>query len=389
MRMPVYLDYAASTPVDPRVAAKMAECLEIDGHFGNAASKSHRYGWQADQLVEEARAEVAELLGAAPWEILWTSGATEADNWALKGVMHRFKSQGGHILTSCVEHKAVLDTCRFLESEGFEVTYLRPDAGGRILPEQVAEALREDTRLVSLMHVNNEVGAVTDIAAIGALTRPRDVLFHVDAAQSFGKLPIDVHQAQVDLMSICAHKVYGPKGVGALFVRRRPRIELTPLVHGGGQERGLRGGTIATHQVVGMGEAARLARAEMDAEVARITALRERLWTAVCTLDGVVRNSDRHDSVCGILNLGFVGVSGESLLLALKDLAVATGSACTSESLLPSHVLVGMGVDEALALGSLRLSIGRFTTEAEVDFAAAELRRVVCALRSSDVNTGT
>jgi cysteine desulfurase len=383
MKLPIYLDYAATTPVDPRVAARMAGFLTVDGVFGNPASRSHSYGWQAEAAVEEARAQVAELVGADPREIVWTSGATEADNLALKGCAQAHRDRGRHLVTSRIEHKAILDTCQYLETEGFEVTYLDPDADGLIQPRAVAAALRDDTILVSVMHVNNELGTLNDIVAIGETCRARGVLYHVDAAQSAGKLPIDLSRLPVDLMSFSAHKIYGPKGVGALYVRRKPRVQLRAQIHGGGHERGMRSGTLATHQVAGMGEAFRIAGAEMAADGARIGALRDRFWNAVGGFAQVYLNGCPNRRVPGILNLSFGAVDGETLLLALKDLAVSTGSACTSASLEPSHVLRALGIRDELAYSALRFSIGRFTTAAEIDFAVASIGEALARLRGT------
>ncbi len=381
MKLPIYLDYAATTPVDPRVAEKMVQCLTPDGNFGNPASRSHLFGWKAEEAVETARRQVADLMGADPREIVWTSGATESDNLAIKGVARFYSKKGKHIITSKIEHKAVLDPCRQLEREGFEVTYLEPDSNGLITPEQVAEALREDTILVSLMHVNNEIGTVTDIAAIGEITRAKGVLFHVDAAQSAGKLPINMAEMKVDLMSVCAHKIYGPKGVGALYVRRKPRVRLEALIHGGGHERGMRSGTLPTHQIVGMGEAFRIAGEEMAAETARLETLRQRLWNGVQDMEEVHLNGSAEHHVPGILNISFAFVEGESLLMSIKDLAVSSGSACTSASLEPSYVLRALGLNDELAHSSIRFSLGRFTTEEEVDYAIEQVRTAVSKLR--------
>lgn len=381
MKLPIYLDYAATTPVDPRVAEKMVQCLTPDGNFGNPASRSHLFGWKAEEAVETARRQVADLLGADPREIVWTSGATESDNLAIKGVARFYSKKGKHIVTSKIEHKAVLDPCRQLEREGFEVTYLEPGSNGLITPEQVADALREDTILVSLMHVNNEIGTVTDIAAIGEITRAKGVLFHVDAAQSAGKLPINMAEMKVDLMSVCAHKIYGPKGVGALYVRRKPRVRLEALIHGGGHERGMRSGTLPTHQIVGMGEAFRIAGEEMAAETARLETLRQRLWDGVQDMEEVHLNGSAEHHVPGILNISFAFVEGESLLMSIKDLAVSSGSACTSASLEPSYVLRALGLNDELAHSSIRFSLGRFTTEEEVDYAVAQVRHAVEKLR--------
>ncbi|PJE53658.1 IscS subfamily cysteine desulfurase [Marinomonas polaris] len=382
MNTPVYLDNSATTPVDPRVAEKMMACLTQDGNFGNPASRSHLFGWRAEEAVEEARLQVASLIKADSREIVWTSGATEANNLALKGVAHAYRQKGRHIITSMIEHKAVLDPCKQLEKEGFEVTYLQPDVHGVISPNQVAEALREDTILVSLMHGNNELGVLTDIAAIGELTRARGVFLHVDAAQTTGKVEIDVNAMKVDLMSLTAHKTYGPKGIGALFVRRSPKIKLEAQIHGGGHERGMRSGTLATHQIVGMGEAFRLAGEEMEQDCARIKALRERLWSSLTELSGVHLNGDSDNRVAGVLNVGFSGVDGEVLLMSLSDIAVSSGSACTSASLEPSYVLRTIGLADDLAHSSLRLSVGRFTTEEEVNFAAETIKNAVSRLRS-------
>ncbi|HEX4870348.1 MAG TPA: IscS subfamily cysteine desulfurase [Moraxellaceae bacterium] len=382
MKRPIYLDYSATTPCDPRVAGKMMECLTPDGNFGNPASRSHLYGWQAEEAVENARRQVADLVNADPREIVWTSGATESDNLAIKGAAHFYKTKGRHIVTSKIEHKAVLDTCRQLEREGFEVTYLDPEQGsGMIRPEAVAAALRDDTILVSLMHVNNEIGTVTDIAAIGEITRARGILFHVDAAQSTGKVDIDLESLKVDLMSFSAHKTYGPKGVGALYVRRKPRVRLEAQMHGGGHERGFRSGTLATHQIVGMGEAFRIAKEEMHAEAGRIRALRDRLWKGLEPLEQVFVNGDLEARVPHNLNVSFNFVEGESLIMALKDLAVSSGSACTSASLEPSYVLRALGLSDELAHSSIRFSIGRFTTEADIDFVIEHARQAVTRLR--------
>jgi len=381
MKLPIYLDYSATTPVDPRVAQKMCECLTPDGNFGNPASRSHLFGWKAEEAVENARRQVAELVGADPREIVWTSGATEADNLAIKGVAHFYQTQGKHIITSKIEHKAVLDTCRQLEREGFEVTYLEPSEDGLISAAQVEAELRDDTILVSIMQVNNEIGTLNDIAAIGELTRSRGVLLHVDAAQSFGKVEIDLNQLKVDLMSFCAHKIYGPKGIGALYVRRKPRVRLEAQMHGGGHERGMRSGTLATHQMVGMGEAAAIAKATMQSEREHLAALRERFLAQLEGMEEVYLNGSRESYVPNILNLSFNYVEGESLMMSLKDLAVSSGSACTSASLEPSYVLRALGRNDELAHSSLRFSFGRFTTMEEVDYAAAQVRKAVDKLR--------
>lgn len=381
MRFPIYLDYSSTTPVDPRVAEKMAQCLTLDGNFGNPASRSHLLGWKAEEAVETARQQVAELIHCDPREIVWTSGATEADNLALKGVAHFYRDKGKHLITSKIEHKAVLDSCQQLEREGYEVTYLAPGRDGLITPDAVREAIRPDTILVSLMHVNNEIGVINDIAAIAAVTRQAGVLLHVDAAQSTGKVDIDLRSMDVDLMSLTAHKVYGPKGVGALYVRREPRVRIEPQIHGGGHERGMRSGTLPTHQLVGMGEAYRIAREEMQAENARVLALRNRLLEALQEIPEVAVNGDLDHRVAGNLNVSFSDVDGESLMLALRDLAVSSGSACTSASLEPSYVLRALGLSDALAHGSLRITLGRFTTEEEVDYASDTIRSAVARLR--------
>jgi len=382
MKLPIYLDYAATTPADPRVASKMMQFLTLDGTFGNPASRSHRFGWQAEEAVDVARNQVAELVNADPREIIFTSGATESDNLALKGAAHAQRARGQHIITSQTEHKAVLDSCKQLESEGFTVTWLTPPANGIITPDAVRAALRDDTVLVSLMHVNNEIGVIQDIAAIGELCRARDILFHVDATQSVGKLPIDLSELKVDLMSFSAHKLYGPKGIGALYVRRKPKVTIDAQMHGGGHERGMRSGTLPVHQIVGMGEAFHLARDAQESEMARLAALRARLWQGLSALDGVQLNGDLAQSVPNILNISFAGVDGESLIMALKDLALSSGSACTSASMEPSYVLRAIGLDEALAHSSLRFSLGRFTTEEEIDYAIALVQKVVSRLRA-------
>ncbi len=381
MKMPIYFDYAATTPVDPRVAKKMCECLTLDGNFGNPASRSHMFGWKAEEAAENARNQVAALIGADPREIVWTSGATEADNLAIKGVAHFNEKKGKHIITSKIEHKAVLDTCRQLEREGFEVTYLDPTPAGLIEPQQVADALRADTTLVSIMHVNNEIGTINDIAAIGAICRAKGVFYHVDAAQSAGKVPLNMAELPVDLLSLSAHKVYGPKGIGALYVGRKPRVRIEAQMHGGGHERGMRSGTLPTHQIVGMGEAFRIAGEEMAAENARFLALRNRLLAGVSDIEQVFINGSLDHRIAGNLNISFAFVEGESLMMSLKDLALSSGSACTSASLEPSYVLRALGLSDELAHSSLRFSIGRFTTEEDIDIAVAELRKAVSKLR--------
>lgn len=381
MKLPIYLDYSATTPVDPRVAEKMIQCLSLEGNFGNPASRSHVFGWRAEEAVEDARRQVADLIHADPREIVWTSGATESDNLAIKGVARFYSKKGKHIVTSRIEHKAVLDTCRQLEREGYEVTYLDPDSDGVITPEMVEKALRDDTILVSLMHVNNEIGVINDIEAIGDLTRSRKIIFHVDAAQSAGKIPLDMEAMKVDLLAISAHKLYGPKGIGALYVRRKPRVRLEAQMHGGGHERGMRSGTLPTHQIVGIGEACRIAASEMDAEKARLEQLKDRVLSQISDLEEVHVNGSLEQRVPGILNISFAFVEGESLMMSLKDLAISSGSACTSASLEPSYVLRALGLSDELAHSSLRISLGRFTTEAEVDHAVSEIREAVTKLR--------
>ena len=381
MKLPIYLDYSATTPVDPRVAEKMCACLTPDGVFGNAASRSHPFGWAAEQLVDEARANVAMLVGADPKEIVWTSGATESDNLAIKRAAHFYQKQGKHIITLKTEHKAVLDTCRQLEREGFEVTYLDVQPNGLLDLAVFEAAIRPDTILASVMHVNNEIGVIQDIAAIGAICRERKVLFHVDAAQSPGKVAIDLSVLPVDLMSFSAHKIYGPKGIGALYVQRKPRIRLEAQMHGGGHERGLRSGTLATHQIVGMGEAFRLAREEMVEENARIMVLRDKLLAGLQDMEEVYVNGDLERRIAGNLNISFNFVEGESLMMALKDMAVSSGSACTSSSLEPSYVLRALGREDELAHSSIRFTLGRFTTEEEIDYVLTQVRAQVDRLR--------
>ncbi|HTK97864.1 MAG TPA: IscS subfamily cysteine desulfurase [Pseudomonadales bacterium] len=381
MRKPIYLDYSATTPVDPRVAQKMSDCLLTDGNFGNPASRSHVYGWLAEEAVEEARTQVAKLLNCDPREIVWTSGATESDNLAIKGVAEASGKSRRHIVTSMIEHKAVLDTCAYLETKGYEVTYLQPGTSGIVEPEQVAAVLRPDTLLVSLMHVNNEIGVINDIAAIGNVCRAANVLFHVDAAQSAGKVTVDLAAMQIDLMSLSGHKMYGPKGIGALYVRRLPPVRIAPQMHGGGHERGMRSGTLATHQIVGMGEAARILRECMNTENARIATLRNRLWSHLKQMDGVSVNGDLERRLPGNLNVAFAGIDGETLMIALDDIAVSTGSACTSATVEPSYVLRALGVPDELAHASLRFTVGRFTTEEDIDRASRRVIEVVERLR--------
>ncbi len=381
IKTPIYLDYAATTPVDPRVAEKMMQYLTLDGIFGNPASRSHKFGWQAEEAVDIARNDIAALVGADPREIVFTSGATESDNLAIKGAANFYQKKGKHIITCKTEHKAVLDTCRQLEREGFEVTYLAPQSNGIIDLKQLEAAMREDTILVSIMHVNNEIGVVQDIAEIGEMCRSRGIIFHVDATQSVGKLPIDLSKLKVDLMSFSAHKVYGPMGIGALFVRRKPRIRIEAQQHGGGHERGMRSGTLPVHQIVGMGEAYRIAKEEMESEAARLCSLRLRLWNGIKDIEEVYLNGDLENGVPGILNVSFNYVEGESLIMALKDLAVSSGSACTSASLEPSYVLRALGMNDELAHSSIRFSLGRFTTEEEIDYAIALVRKSIGRLR--------
>ncbi|HET7569783.1 MAG TPA: aminotransferase class V-fold PLP-dependent enzyme [Gammaproteobacteria bacterium] len=376
----IYMDYAATTPVDPRVAARMAECLTAEGLFGNPASIHHDAGRAARAAVEKARGEVAALIGATPPEIIFTSGATESINLALRGVAAAH--DGRHIVTSRIEHAAVLDTCRALERRGYEITYIEPNPDGVLEPERFAAAFRDDTVLCSVMHVNNEIGVYNDIAAIGAAARERGILMHVDGAQSLGKLPINLAELPVDLMSFSAHKIYGPKGAGALYVQQRPQTRIAPIMFGGGQERGMRSGTLATHQIVGMGAACALAAADLEAEAAHIAALRERLWAGLSKLPGTQVNGHPTQRVCGILNVSFDGVEGESLLLALQGLAVSTGSACSSAKRQPSYVLRALGRDSALAESSLRFSLGRFSTEADVDAAIGIVGKAVADLRA-------
>ncbi len=381
MKLPIYLDYSATCPVDPRVAEKMVQYMTMDGTFGNPASRSHRYGWQAEEAVDTAREQIADVLNADPREIIFTSGATESDNLAIKGIAHFYGKKGKHIITCKTEHKAVLDPCRQLEREGFEVTYLQPESNGLIDLKKLEAAMREDTILVSIMHVNNEIGVIQDIASIGELCRERKVVFHVDAAQSAGKLPIDVQEMKVDLISMSAHKIYGPKGIGALYVRRKPRIRLEAQMHGGGHERGFRSGTLPTHQIVGMGEAFRIAKLEMQKDYEHGKALRDRLLAGVQDLEAVTVNGDLEQRLPNNLNVSFAFVEGESLLMSLKDLAVSSGSACTSASLEPSYVLRALGLDDELAHSSVRFSFGRFTTEEEVDYAIEQIRVAVTKLR--------
>lgn len=381
LKTPIYFDYAATTPVDPRVAEKMMQFLTPAGVFGNPASRSHAFGWAADEAVEEARANVASLINADPKEIVWTSGATESDNLAIKGAAHFNERKGKHIITCKTEHKAVLDTCRQLEREGYEVTYLDPEPNGLLDLDKLKAAMRDDTTVVSIMHVNNEIGVIQDIATIGEMCRANKTVFHVDAAQSAGKVPIDVQALKVDMISFSAHKIYGPKGVGALYVRRKPRVRIEAQMHGGGHERGMRSGTLATHQLVGMGEAFRIAKEEMVTENDRLLMLRNRMYEGLKDIEEHYVNGDLERRVAGILNISFNYVEGESLMMSLKDLAMSSGSACTSASLEPSYVLRALGRSDELAHSSLRLSVGRFTTVEEVDHAVKRIHAAVDKLR--------
>ena len=379
MKTPIYLDYSATTPVDPRVAQKMIPYLTE--HFGNPASRSHAFGWDSERAVEEARSQVAALVNCDPKEIVWTSGATEAINLALKGAAHFYHDKGKHLVTVRTEHKATLDTMRELEREGFECTYLDVKPDGLLDFEAVKAALRPDTVVVSVMAVNNETGVIQDIAAIGELCRSRGIIFHVDAAQATGKMPLDLAKLKVDLMSFSAHKTYGPKGVGALYVRRKPRVRIEAQMHGGGHERGMRSGTLATHQIVGMGEAFRLAKLEMATENERIRMLRDRLLKGVSGIEEIYVNGDMERRVPGNLNVSFNFVEGESLIMAIKEIAVSSGSACTSASLEPSYVLRALGRSDELAHSSIRFTIGRFTTEEEIDYTVGLLERKIAKLR--------
>ncbi len=381
MKLPIYLDYSATTPVDKRVAEKMMQYMTTDGFFGNPASRSHKFGWQAEEAVDIARNQIADLINADPREIVFTSGATESNNLAIKGAANFYHKRGKHIITSKTEHKAVLDTCRELERQGFEVTYLDPEKNGLIDLNKLVEAMRDDTVLVSIMHVNNEIGVIQDIAEIGELCRSRKIIFHVDAAQSVGKINLDMQQMKVDLLSISAHKMYGPKGIGALYVRRKPRIRLEAQMHGGGHERGMRSGTLPTHQIVGFGEACRLANEEMAQDLAHVTAMRDRLWNGINDMEQVFINGDVDKRYPGNLNVSFNFVEGESLIMSLKDLAVSSGSACTSASLEPSYVLRALGLNDEMAHSSIRFSFGRMTTTEEVDYAINLIRGAIGHLR--------
>ena len=380
LKRPIYLDYSATTPVDPRVAEKMIPYL--CEKFGNPASRSHAYGWEAEKAVDEARAEVAAYINADPKEIVWTSGATESDNLAVKGAAHFYKDKGKHLITVKTEHKAILDSMRHLETEGYEVTYLDVQENGLLDLKVLEAAMRPDTTLVSVMAVNNEIGVIQDIAAIGEMCRARGIIFHCDATQAPGKMVLDTQKLKVDLMSLSSHKVYGPKGIGALYVRRKPRVRIEPQIHGGGHERGMRSGTLAVHQIVGMGEAYRLARLEQDNDIAHCFKLRERLLNGILkNIPDVVVNGDMEHRVCTNLNVSFAYVEGESLMMALKDIAVSSGSACTSASLEPSYVLRALGRDDELAHSSIRFTFGRFTTEEEIDYTVKLLTEQVAKLR--------
>lgn len=382
MKLPIYLDYAATTPVDPRVAEKMMQFLTMDGDFGNPASRSHRFGWQAEEAVEIARSQIADLINADPREIVFTSGATESNNLAIKGAAQFYHKKGKHLITCKTEHKATLDTMRALEREGYEVTYLDVEASGLLDLDKLKAAMRPDTTVVSVMFVNNEIGVVQDIAAIGELCRANGTIFHVDSAQAAGKVDIDLQALKVDLMSFSAHKIYGPKGIGALYVRRKPRIRLEAQTHGGGHERGMRSGTLPTHQIVAMGEAFHIAKLEMAAENARFATLRQRLWDGIQDIEQVFLNGDANQRVPGITNISFNYVEGESLIMALKDIAVSSGSACTSASLEPSYVLRALGLTDELAHSSIRFSIGRFTTEEQIDHTIKIVHEAIDKLRA-------
>ena len=381
INLPIYLDYSATTPIDKRVADRMAQYLTIEGNFGNPASRSHEFGWTAEKAVDQARQDVADLVNCDPREIVWTSGATEADNLAIKGAAHFYRKKGNHIITVKTEHKAVLDTCRQLEREGFEVTYMDPEDNGLIDLDKLKTAITDQTILISIMHVNNEIGVIQDIEAIGEIARENKIIFHVDAAQSTGKVEIDLENLKVDLMSFSAHKTYGPKGIGALFVRRKPRVRLEAQMHGGGHERGMRSGTLAPHQIVGMGESFRIARADMASENDRIRMLRDRLYEGLNDMEEVYVNGDLDHRIAGNLNISFNFVEGESLIMALRDLAVSSGSACTSASLEPSYVLRALGRNDELAHSSIRFTIGRFTSLDEIDYAVGLVRAAVEKLR--------
>ncbi|MDG6897534.1 cysteine desulfurase IscS [Actinobacillus delphinicola] len=381
MQLPIYLDYAATCPVDQRVAEKMMKFMTKEGTFGNPASRSHRFGWQAEEAVDVARNQIADLIGADSREIVFTSGATESDNLAIKGAAHFYKTKGKHIITCKTEHKAVLDTCRQLEREGFEVTYLAPKSDGLIDLAELEAAMRDDTILVSIMHVNNEIGVIQDIEKIGEMCRARNIIFHVDATQSVGKVDIDLKKLKVDLMSMSSHKLYGPKGIGALYVRRKPRVRLEAIIHGGGHERGMRSGTLPVHQIVGMGEAYEICHKEMATEMPRLKALRDRLYNGLKDIEETYVNGSMEHRVDTNLNISFNYVEGESLMMALRDIAVSSGSACTSASLEPSYVLRALGLNDELAHSSIRFTVGRFTTEEEIDYTIELVKNAVAKLR--------
>ncbi len=381
LTIPIYLDYSSTTPVDPRVAAKMSECLTKEGVFGNPASRSHSFGWESEKLIDEARGHVAKLIKANKKEIVWTSGATESDNLAIKGAAHFYKEKGNHLITLTTEHKAVLDTMRHLETEGFEVTYMNPKDNGLVDIDELKSLIKPTTTVISIMHVNNEIGVIQDLETIGKTCRDNKIVFHVDAAQSPGKVDIDVDKYNIDLLSLSAHKVYGPKGIGALYVRRKPRIRLQPQMHGGGHERGFRSGTLPTHQVVGMGEAFKIAEEEMESDNKRISILRDKLWNGLNSIEEIYLNGDMKQRIPGNLNVSFNFVEGESLIMAIKDMAVSSGSACTSASLEPSYVLRALGRSDELAHSSLRISIGKYTTEEEIDYSVSLIKEAVAKLR--------
>ena len=381
LSIPIYLDYSSTTPVDERVAKKMAECLTKEGAFGNPASRSHSFGWDSEKLIDEARQNVAKLINADKREIVWTSGATESDNLAIKGAAHFYKERGNHLITLSTEHKAVLDTMRHLEAEGFEVTYLDPQSNGLVNMDDLKKAITDKTILISIMHVNNEIGVIQDLESIGKLCRERKIIFHVDAAQSPGKVEVDVNKFNIDLLALSAHKAYGPKGIGALYVRRKPRVRLEAQMHGGGHERGFRSGTLPTHQIVGMGEAFRLAREEMENDNEKIRKLRDKLWNGLKDMEEVYLNGDLDQRIPGNLNISFNFIEGESLIMAIKDMAVSSGSACTSASLEPSYVLRALGRDDELAHSSIRLTIGKYTEEEEIDYAVKLIKESVEKLR--------
>ncbi|RTE86217.1 MULTISPECIES: IscS subfamily cysteine desulfurase [Gammaproteobacteria] len=383
MSEPIYLDYAATTPVHESVAEKMASCMTFQGAFGNPASRSHKFGWQAEELVDEARHQIAELINADPREIVFTSGATESDNLAIKGVAHAHQEHGRHIITVATEHKAVLDTCAALESEGFDVTYLQVSKSGEIDPDALKNAIREDTILVSVMHVNNEIGVIQNIKGISDICHGANVLLHVDGAQSVGKIPVDVEALGIDLMSISAHKMYGPKGIGALYVRRAPKVQIEAQIHGGGHERGMRSGTLATHQIVGFGAAAELALQDLEQTRTHLRSLRDKLAQGLQKMDGVIINGEAAERVDGILNVSFADVPGDALLMQLNGLAVSSGSACNSATVEPSFVLQALGIERELALSSLRFSVGRYTTEQDIEETIKRVTETITRLRET------